>query len=311
MNDSTYDSGLGPYLRARRDRLTPEQAGLPPGPGVRRIPGLRREELASLAGISIDYYTRLERGRELHPSPAVVDSLARALRLDESEEQHLRDLTACAARASASPTSEEPPPAPSRSLPPGIEAILERLRPFPATVVSRTLDVLACNPGGLRLYAGLDQWPAHRRNLARYVFLHPDAPELLDDWDVHIRGCVSRLRVLAGTEPGAPDLAELVAELKARSEDFATLWDRYDVSPQASGAKAYHHPDVGDLALGFQSLPIEGTPGHRLTVYHAEPGTPDHAAMVRLDTLRPDDGQAAEDSGLSVPGSVHTARLAP
>ncbi|SEM56074.1 helix-turn-helix transcriptional regulator [Streptacidiphilus jiangxiensis] len=281
MNDSS-SSSIGGFLRACRDRTTPQAAGLSPGPGARRTPGLRREELASLAGISIDYYIRLERGRETHPSPAVVDSLARALRLDDFEHRHLRDL---AVSAAGTRRGSEPNAAPARDLPPGIAAILEALRPNPAYAVSRTTDVLAWNPGGLRLYPGLEQWPQSRRNLARYVFLHPDAPELLDDWDEQIRGCVSRLRVLAGVEPDAPDLVELVTELRAKSPEFAALWDRYDVLPHANGVKAFHHPDVGDVALGYQSLPIEGTPGHRLTVYHATPGTPDHAAMLRLDAI--------------------------
>ncbi|MET7337385.1 transcriptional regulator [Nonomuraea sp. NPDC005650] len=177
----------------------------------------------------------------------------------------------------------EPSPAPSRSVPPGIRLLLESLRPNPAHVVSRTTDVLACNPGGLRLFAGMDKWPVEQRNVVRYVFLHPDAPDLFDDWDEQIRACVGRLRALAGTDPDAPDLAELVDELLAKSPEFARLWERYDVRAHPQGRKTFHHPDVGDLTLGYQSMQLEGTPGHRLVAYYAEPGTPEYDAMVLLD----------------------------
>ena len=141
-------SELGRFLRARRAEVTPAEAGLPTGTGLRRTPGLRREELATLAGVSVNYYTRLERGKETRPSPSVVDAIARALRLDETELEHLHDLAARAARH-----LPERPAAPSRSVPPGVKLLLESLRPNPAYVVSRTMDVLAANPGGLRLYS--------------------------------------------------------------------------------------------------------------------------------------------------------------
>ncbi|MER5182524.1 helix-turn-helix transcriptional regulator [Streptomyces sp. NPDC002896] len=269
---------LGRFLRARRARVTPAEAGLAVGSGVRRTPGLRREELATLAGISIDYYTRLERGKETRPSPSVVDSLARALKLEEDEHEHLRSLAALAARS-----APEPPNAPSRTVRPGVKLLLEALRPSPARVVSRTTDVLAYNPGGLRLLAGIEDWPTKQRNIARYVFLHPTARELFHDWDNQVRGCVARLRALAGTDPDAPDLAQLAGELLLKSPEFARLWERYDVRGNSYGRKTFHHPDVGDLTLGYQSMDLEGTPGHRLVVYYAEPGTPEHDALVLLD----------------------------
>jgi len=151
--------------------------------GRYRTPGLRREELATLAGVSVDYYTRIERGRETRPSPAVLDAPANALRLDDVERGHLRDLAARAARR-----LPDPPAAPSRSVPPGIGLLLERLRPNPAYVVSRTMDILAANPGGLVLYAGLEDWPGKQRNLARYVFLHPAARDLFEEWGNQVRG---------------------------------------------------------------------------------------------------------------------------
>ncbi|TRO60289.1 helix-turn-helix transcriptional regulator [Streptomyces sp. IB201691-2A2] len=271
---------LGRFLKARRARVTPADVGLLAGPGLRRTPGLRREELATLAGVSIDYYTRMERGRETNPSPSVVDALATALLLEEPERRHLRDLAACAARGAAPfRTAEEP----ATSVDPGMELLLESLRPSPAHVVSRTMDVLAANPGGLRLMAGLADWPQGQRNIVRYVFLHPTARVLFEDWEIQIRGCVARLRTLAGVEPDAPDLTGLVDELLAKSPDFARLWEDYDVTGHSSGRKTFHHPDAGTFTLGYHSLQLDGGSGQRLVAYHAGPGTPEYDVMVRLD----------------------------
>ncbi|MEV4033929.1 helix-turn-helix transcriptional regulator [Streptomyces umbrinus] len=271
---------LGSFLRARRARITPAEAGLTVGPGLRRTPGLRREELATLSGISIDYYTRLERGKETRPSPSVVDALALALRLEEDEHEHLRRLAALAAC-----TAPEPPAPPSRTIRPGVKLLLESIRPNPVHVVSRTNDLLAANPGGLRLLAGIEEWPVRRRNIARYVFLHPTARTLFHDWPAQVRGCVARLRALAGTDPDAPDLARLAGELLLKSPEFTRLWERYDIKGHSHGRKTFHHPEVGDLTLGYQTLELEGTPGHRLVMYYAEPGTPDYDALVLLDML--------------------------
>lgn len=287
-NSGGSGSELGRFLKARRARVTPADVGLPAGPGLRRTPGLRREELATLAGVSIDYYTRMERGRETNPSPSVVDALATALLLEEPERRHLRDLAACAARGaarSAAPfrTAEEPPPT---SVDPGMELLLESLRPNPAHVVSRTMDVLAVNPGGLRLMAGLADWPEGQRNIVRYVFLHPTARVLFEDWENQIRGCVARLRTLAGVEPDAPDLVGLVDELLTKSPDFAALWEHYDVTGHSHGRKTFHHPDAGTFTLGYHSLQLDGGSGQRLVAYHAVPGTPEYDVMVRLDRDR-------------------------
>ncbi|MFF3712958.1 helix-turn-helix transcriptional regulator [Streptomyces phaeochromogenes] len=277
---------LGRFLRARRSEVSPEEAGIKVGPGLRRTPGLRREELATLAGVSIDYYARLERGRESHPSPAVLDALARALRLGETEHRHLHDLGLSAARR-PSPNQSVP----SRTVDPGTDLLLERLRPFPSRVLSRTLDLLASNPGGLRTLAGIERWPVEQRNIARYVFLHPMARELFPDWEVMTRGCVARLRALAGTDPDAPDLAELVDEMLLKSTDFKRLWESYDVNAFAQGSKTLQHPEVGRLTLRYQSMLIEGTPGHRLVTYYALPDTPDHDAIVLLDQADHDRGE--------------------
>ncbi|WP_033281291.1 helix-turn-helix transcriptional regulator [Streptomyces sp. NRRL F-525] len=282
--ESAHSEGaeLGRYLRARRTQTSPQHVGLAVGTGLRRTPGLRREELATLAGISIDYYVRLERGKETRPSPAVLDALARALHMDDQEHQHLRELAARAARYVS-----EPPPAPSRTVRPHLKLLLDSLRPNPAYVISRSMDMLAYNPGGLALYPGLDDWPVKQRNLARYLFLHPAARDLFTDWERRITGCVARLRAIAGTAPDAPDLTNLVGELLLKSPDFAGLWERYEVTGRKPAQKTFQHPQVGTLTLTPQSLHVEGTPGQRIVVYTAEPGTPDHDAMLLLDMTAP------------------------
>jgi transcriptional regulator with XRE-family HTH domain len=277
-------TALGTFLRAHRAGVTPQEAGLPAGPGLRRTPGLRREELATLAGVSVDYYVRLERGKESRPSPSVVDALARALRLDPAEHEHLRVLVSRAAGG----TVLEPPAPPVDTASPGMKLLVENLRPFPAYVVGRTMDILACNPGGLRLFAGMADWPAEKRNVVRYVFLHPNAQKLFDDWDEQIRASVGRLRSLHSLEPDAPGLAELVGELLAKSEEFTDLWERYDVRWHTHGNKTFHHPEVGDLSPGYQSMQIEGTHRQRLVAFYADPGTPDHDKLVLLDMVQAD-----------------------
>lgn len=167
--DGRGGTELGRFLRACREQVSPEEAGITTGPGWRRTPGLRREELASLAGVSVDYYTRLERGKETRPSPAVVDALARALRLADDEHEHLRSL----ATRSRAPEQRA---APGRTVRPGVKLLLETLRPNPACVLSRTTDLLASNPGGARLFAGMADWPVRQRNIARYAFLQPECP---------------------------------------------------------------------------------------------------------------------------------------
>jgi transcriptional regulator with XRE-family HTH domain len=283
--EQRHDGGteLGRFLYARRTQITPAEVGFTPGTGVRRTPGLRREEVAALAGVSIDYYTRLERGKETRPSPAVTDALARALKLDPDEHEHLRALAARAAKY-----APEPPAAPSRTVRPQLKLLLETLRPNPAYIASRTLDLLASNPGALALYAGISDWPAGQRNIGRFLFLHPAARDIYADWDYQIRGCVARLRALAGTDPDAPDLAALIGELLLKSPDFAKLWDRYEVTRRtAPQKKTFHHPQVGTVTLGFQGMQLEDTPGQRLGVYLAEPGTPDYDAMILLDMTAP------------------------
>ena len=231
-----------------------------------------------LAGISVEYYTRLERGRETRPSIAVVDALARALRLEDEEHEYLQSLAAQAARR-----APVPPKPPSRAVRPAIGMLLESLRPNPAYLLSRTYDVLAANPGGAQLHYGLFEWPPRQRNTIRYTFLHPAARDLFPEWEQKARGCVAQLRAIAGRDPDATDLAALVGELLVKSPDFGRLWGRYEVRRAGAGDQAFRHPLVGTMTLAHETLDVSRADGLRLIAYLAAPGTPDHDAMTLLD----------------------------
>ncbi|MER5541187.1 helix-turn-helix transcriptional regulator [Streptomyces sp. NPDC001118] len=269
---------LGRFLRARRARVRPQDVGLPAGRGVRRTPGLRREELATLAGVSVDYYTRLERGRETRPSPAVVAALGEALRLAPEALHRLHELVALAGGQKPALS-----PGPARAVRQSVRTLLETLRPCPAYVVSRANDLLAANRPGLRLFPGLTDWPEERRNLTRYMFLHPRGRELYPDWETLAAHSAAHLRAMAGVEPDTPELAQLVGELVMKSPEFARLWERYDVQARGGGRKHFEHPEVGSMRLSFEVMAIFHTDGQRLVTYQAEPGTPDHDAMLLLD----------------------------
>ncbi|QIS15020.1 helix-turn-helix transcriptional regulator [Nocardia arthritidis] len=273
----TDQGELGRFLRARRERVKPAEVGLP-AVGVRRTPGLRREELATLAGMSVDYYVRLERGKEVHPSPAVLERLAAALLLTEAETAHLNALAA-GAGGTANPRRR---PA-SRTVRPTARLLLEAVRPNPAILLSRTNDLLAANPSGLALFPGLADWPAKRRNLIRYLFLHPAARTLWPDWETMVPRSVGNLRARAGTDPDDPELTALVGELIVKSPDFARLWHRYDVRPRTVGTKVYNHPTVGRMHLDFENMALPDTDGQYLVIYLAAPDTPDHDAITLLD----------------------------
>ncbi|UWZ50731.1 helix-turn-helix domain-containing protein [Dactylosporangium aurantiacum] len=281
------ENELGTFLRAHRAAVRPDEVGLPGGTGVRRTPGLRREEVASLAGVSVDYYTRLERGRETRPSQSVVDALAGALRLTRDEHRHLREL------AGRRPAQRGRPQL-SRSVRPGVRHLLEALRPNPAYVVGPINDLLAANPSGLRLLAGIDAWPPARRNIIRYVFLHPVARRLYEDWEQMAPGVVAHLRAMASEFAHTPEFVHLVGELTVKSDEFASLWERYEVDAHTNGLKRFRHPTVGRLTLGYEAMTLNGTDGQRLIAYHATPNTPDHDATVLLDMGDPAlDGQPA------------------
>ncbi|RAG83724.1 transcriptional regulator [Streptacidiphilus pinicola] len=274
---------LGRYLKARRAQVRPEDVGLPAGAGLRRTPGLRREELAALAGVSVDYYIRLERGRETNPSTAVVDALGRALRLRGDGYERLHELAELASgRVSELPASDD------TSVRESVLRMLESVRPLPAYVVNRHNGMLAANAPGRRLLPGLWDWPEEQRNLTRYLFLHPVGRALYEPWEETVALSVAHLRAVAGGDPDDPELTRLVGELVLKSPEFARLWERYDVCERGGGQKSFHHPAVGPMTLTYEVMRLARTGGQRMVVYQAEPGTAHEAAMLRLDTAPSD-----------------------
>jgi transcriptional regulator with XRE-family HTH domain len=268
---------LGEFLRARRAWLSPADVGLPSGLGPRRTPGLRREELAAVAGLSIDYYIRLEQGKEINPSGPILDGLARALQLNDEEQSHLYALANRAAGRAPRPSSG------SSVVRPGIRQLLETLRPYPAYVLSRTSDILAVNPEGLALFHGMAEWPAQRRNTIRYFYLHPAARELFADWDNAAAQTTAHLRALETGYPDDPALRALIAELRAGCPEFARLWQRHEVRHRRGERKPFRHPLVGEFTLTTEALYLED--GQRMTIYQAKPGTRDHDAMTLLTMI--------------------------
>jgi len=262
-------NALGEYLRARRELIDPADAGMQVV-GVRRTPGLRREEVATLAGISADYYLRLEQGRDRNPSPQVLEALARVFRLDTTATQHLLSLSTARPAAPRRPRREV--------VPAGIRQLLDVIN-LPAFVESRRFDVLAANP-----LAGAVS-PSLRTgvNRLRAIFLDPAERELYPDWDKAVRGMVAGFRASVGSDVEDAQTVQLVGELSLASEPFRRLWARHDVAPLAGGSMRLRHPRAGLLELRREKLPIGDSGGQILAIYHAEPGSPTARA---LDTLR-------------------------
>ncbi|MEU3183568.1 helix-turn-helix transcriptional regulator [Streptomyces sp. NPDC006923] len=251
---------LGDYVRARRNLVTPEQVGIPVV-GIRRVPGLRREEIAMLAGISADYYLRLEQGRDRNPSVQVLESLARALRLDDDATAHLLRLGADKPRRRRRRSREE-------TIPPGIAKLVATL-PLPAYVEGRYFDVLAANALATTLSPRL----AAGANRLRDLFLDPAEQALYPDWENAGAGLVAGFRESVGTDTDDPRVIELVGELSLASPRFRQLWARHDVDACEGAAKRIEHPQVGGLQLNRERLGIGGTAGQMLVVYHPDPGT--------------------------------------
>ncbi|WP_420035012.1 helix-turn-helix domain-containing protein [Streptomyces sp. cg28] len=276
---------LGRYLRARRAQVTPADVGLPAGTGLRRTPGLRREELATLSGVSVDYYTRLERGRETNPSSSVIDAIGRALRLRGDAYERLHDLAELASGRSSG--SGEPRATDDDTVRPSVLTMLEALRPLPAYVVNRYNFMLAANPAGRRLLPGLWDWPPEQRSITRYLFLHPVGRELYVPWEETVTASVAHLRAIAGGDPDDPRLTALVGELLLKSPEFTRIWDRYDVQERSGGTKTFAHPKAGTMTLTFEVMQLARTGGQRLVAYQAPAGSPDEEAMLKLDPQSP------------------------
>jgi transcriptional regulator with XRE-family HTH domain len=266
------------FLASRRARLRPERAGLI-SLGARRVPGLRRAEVAQLAGISVEYYTRLERGNLSGASDAVLNALAGALQLDESERSHLYDLTKA---ASAPDTPRRARRTAAQEVRPSIQRLLDAMVGTPAFVRNGRLDILAINAMGRALYYQAFDTPLRPVNLARFVFLEPRAHLLHPNWSDSANTSVDILRTEAGRNPYDKGLTDLVGELCTRSEEFRSLWAAHNVRLHWFGTKHFHHSVVGDLGLTFDALELPGEPGLTLTAYSAEPGTADADGLALL-----------------------------
>jgi hypothetical protein len=269
------------FLSTRRDRITPQQAGLPNYGGERRrVPGLRREEVALLAGVSTDYYTRLERGNATGVSDSVVDGVARALHLDEAERSHLYDLI----HTSGGSGRPRRRPSSRPELRPTVGRVVDSMHATPALVSSGRLDILHANALGRALFAPVFAFadPNRPPSNARFVFLDPAAKDLFRMWGAVADDTVALLRAEAGRDPHDRRLSELIGELSMRSTEFRTRWAVHDVRVHTSGVKLLHHPVVGDLDLPYESFPLPAEPSLSLVTYTAEPGSSSEDALNLL-----------------------------
>jgi transcriptional regulator with XRE-family HTH domain len=279
------------FLKSRRDKITPDQAGLPVY-GNRRVAGLRRSEVAMLAGVSVEYYTRLERGNLGGVSDSVLDSLAQALRLDDAERTHLYDL---ARTANAAPARARRRPA-RPMIRPNVLRMIDAMSSLPATVTNNRFDVLTANALGRALYSQMYADPACWANTGRFIFLSPAARRFYTDWERIAKGAVGALRIEAGRNPYDRELSNLIGELSTRSDTFRVLWGAQDVHLFRDGRKRFNHPVVGDIALDHEVMPLPGEDGLVLAVYSAAPGSADEDALKLLASwsATANDGQHTE-----------------
>ncbi len=267
------------FLRSRRDRISPEQAGIIGG-GRRRVPGLRREEVAMLTGVSVEYYARMERGELGGVSTEVLDALARALRLDDAETDHLHALGRAAAPA---PLRRKRPVAPVVT--PEFQQFLDAVTGAVMWVRDRRMDFVAANALGKALYAPMLNDPANRANTARFVFLNPAAQNFFPDWEQDADNIVATLHMYAGENPRDRKLTDLIGELVTRSDTFRYRWGKHNVRHHRGGVKRIHHPAVGDLEFSYQAMDLPANPEWFLFAYTAEPGSPTEERMKLLGSL--------------------------
>ncbi|MFF3844980.1 helix-turn-helix domain-containing protein [Streptomyces sp. NPDC002328] len=281
---------LSEFLRSRRARLKPEDVGLPDFGRHRRVPGLRREELAQLAGVSVAYYTRLEQGNGRNVSAEVLGSIARALRLTDAEHAHLTHL--------AKPKQHKKKPAArTQQVRSSLWQLLDQMDGVPAYVVGRRVEILAWNRMAAAVFGDWGELPAAERNWARLVFLRPDYRELFVDWEQKAIDLVCALRMDAGCYPDDPRLSALVGELSVKSEDFRRLWATHDVKDKNFGVKRFRHPLVGELSLNFEGFRLMGDGEQSLVTYHAEPGSPSAEALRLLASWGVDAARAGAEAG--------------
>jgi transcriptional regulator with XRE-family HTH domain len=300
--DTRHD--IREFLKTRRARLTPEQVGLPDFGGRRRVPGLRREEVALVAGVSVEYYVRLERGNATGVSESVLDGVSRALQLNDTERSHLYALVR-AANDGAQPRRRRAQPKPQQ-VRPGVRQLLDAMDSVPAFVQNGRLDILATNPLGEALFSEMYVQPQRPVNFGRFVFLDPRARDFYRDWDDVARQTVAILRAEAGRSPHDRDLTDLIGELATRNDAFRTLWAAHDVRDHRSGSKLLTHPVVGDLDLDYESMDLTTDRGAQLIAYTAAPGTPSNDALRLLSswlaTGTPSDHQAPRPQSTAAGG---------
>jgi transcriptional regulator with XRE-family HTH domain len=283
LHMAAKDERVREFLATRRAKVTPDMAGLPRGGGVRRVPGLRREEVAIIAGVSVDYYTRIEKGDLTGVSDEVLDALGAALQLTEDETAYLYDL----ARTARRPARARSKPRPPASVPRQVQLLMDSMPSVPVIAQSERLDVLGANALGRALFEKMYNSPTIRSsstppNIAAFVFLDPAAAAFYTDLDDAAATCVHILRAQAGASPYDRQLTQLIGELATRSEDFRARWAAHDVGGHRSGSKTLRHHEVGELVLGFEQLTLDTNPPLVLSTYVAEPGSP---AAERLQLL--------------------------
>jgi transcriptional regulator with XRE-family HTH domain len=277
---------LSDFLRSRRGRLSPDELGLR-SYGPRRVPGLRREELAQLAGVSVDYYTRLEQGRGIHPSGSVIDAIARALQLDQAEASHLRRL--------ATPRSAPRRKSPPERVRPAVRLLLERLDRVPALVLGRRMDVLAWNSMAAVLICDFGALPRRERNMARLTFLEESTRSLYPEWGRIAVSGAGLLRSAAARWPDDPELEALVGELSVKSEEFGRAWARHEVREKMHGTKKFHHPLVGKFTLLYETLELPDEPEQHLVTYTARADTESQTALDLLASVAAQHGSEPDD----------------
>ncbi|KQO84033.1 XRE family transcriptional regulator [Frigoribacterium sp. Leaf263] len=280
--DREHDD-IGGFLTSRRARLSPADAGLPDFGGRRRVPGLRREEVALLAGVSPEYYRKLERGTALGVSDSVLDGIIRALQLDETESAHLLDLVRIA-NAGTHPMKKRLAPRRDQ-LRPGVQQMLAAMTTVPVFVQNGRLDAVGTNPLGRALFSELFRGQGSPVNAARFVFLDARSQDFYRDWDGNARQIVAVLRREAGRSPYDRELSDLVGELSTRSDLFRRLWASHDVREHRTGTKNVHHPVVGDLSLSFETMDLASERGLQMLVFTAEPGSPSADGLQLLANL--------------------------
>jgi transcriptional regulator with XRE-family HTH domain len=277
------------FLSTRRARITPQQAGLPSvGGDRRRVAGLRREEVATLAGVSPQYYIRLERGDATGASESIIDGIAHALRLDDAERAHLMDLI----RTAGTPRQARRRRAAPQKIRPTIQRLVDSMHLIPAVVLNGRLDVITANALGRALFSPVYQEPSETPNNARFVFLDPQARTFFREWDKVANDTVAILRAEAGRDPHDRDLSDLVGQLSTRSDDFRQCWAAHDVRIHATGVKLLRHPVVGDLDLPFEALPLAAGSSWNLVAYTPEPGSAAHDALALLASWAATETQA-------------------